>query len=216
MHHSEGMGDAVSYALAEMSERLRVHIGESGGSAAGHLAVLQGLDAQQIYLPPRGRLVPGNLVRVDISNEYRGYWSVGGRTLVVGEPTKAQLRSYEDLLLLNAAAVGMLRPGVAAHHVFDAVCARADREQIPFWREIGVGHGLGTAEREAPFLNATDPTPLAEGMVVALDIYGYGPQRELVHSVDTHVIEADGCRRQSWYRSWDRLNRLAGASARHG
>jgi len=52
-------------------------------------------------------------------------------------------------------------------------------------------------------------------MVLVLDIYTYGPRRELIHSKDTYEIVEDGCRLMSWYRNWDRLYAVTGFRASH-
>jgi Xaa-Pro aminopeptidase len=216
LNHTEGTIDAVSYSLAETAERLRVHVGEFGGSATGHLGIVQGPDARHLYVPAHDQLRAGNLVRLDLTNEYRGYWSSAGRTVSIGQPTEAQVRTYRENLALKAAAVRMLRPGQSSQEVYATVAREAEEAGIAFLADAGAGHGLGTSEREAPYLAAHDATVLESGMVLALDIYTRGPDRELVHSVDVYAIEADGPRLMSWYRNWDRLYPVVGTTARHG
>jgi hypothetical protein len=53
-------------------------------------------------------------------------------------------------------------------------------------------------------------------MVLALDILSYGPNQEMISSVDTFFINTDGGELVSWYRNWDRLYAVTGAMARHG
>jgi hypothetical protein len=52
-------------------------------------------------------------------------------------------------------------------------------------------------------------------MVVALDVYTYGPRRELVHSKDVYMVTEQGNRKLSWYRDWDRLYAVTGWRATH-
>jgi Xaa-Pro aminopeptidase len=216
LNHIEGTVDAVSYTLAETAERVRVHVGEFGGAATGHIGAVQGANACHYYVPPHGKLEEGSLLRLDLTNEYRGYWSCAGRTVSIGQPRGAQVKAYGDNLHLKAIAAGMLRRGVTCEQVFSAVADEADRRGIPFLREAGVGHGIGTSEREAPYLAAHDATPLQPGMVLALDILSFGPTQELIRSVDTYVIRGDGAELMSWYRNWDRLYAVVGTTARHG
>jgi Xaa-Pro dipeptidase len=216
LNHTEGTVDAVSYSLAEAAERVRVHVGEFGGSATGHVGAVQGDDARHYHLPPRGSLSEGNLLRFELTNQYRGYWSSTARTVSVGRSSAPQRQAYRENLALKSAAVEMLRPGATCQEVFGAVEAVADREGIQFLKRAGIGHGLGTSEREAPYLARHDPTPLQAGMVLALDVLTYGPRQELVRSVDTYAIDEDGSRLLSWYRNWDRLYEISGVTARHG
>ena len=216
LNHTEGTIDAISYAVWEFTERLRVHVGEFGGCATGHVAAMQGRDASLYFVSPHGVLREGNLVRLEATNMHAGYWSNAARTMVVGEPTAAQFQAYRDNIWLKAAAVAMLKPGVPCSEVYAAVQRRADEKGIWFWREAGVGHGVGTSEREAPYLDASDSTPLAPGMVVMVGVYTCGPEDELIVSKDTFAIQPDGPRLLSWYRNWDRLYAITGSTARHG
>jgi hypothetical protein len=52
-------------------------------------------------------------------------------------------------------------------------------------------------------------------MVLALDIYTYGPCGELVHSKDTYEITDEGSRLLSWYKEWYELYAVTGFRARH-
>lgn len=215
LNHLEGTIDVPGYTLSEFSERVRVHIAEFGGSGTGHLATMQGVDIQLYYAPQCGKFSRGNLVRINVTNHYRGYWSNAGRMAIIGEPTDEQAESYNDNLVLKATAAEMLKPGVRCSEVFEEVEKRAAKEGIKFWREVGIGHGVGVSHREAPYLSGHDGTLLQPGMVLVLDLYTYGPHRELIHSKDTYEIVEDGCRLMSWYRSWDRLYAVTGFRASH-
>jgi Xaa-Pro aminopeptidase len=216
LNHMEGTIDVLSYTVTEFTERLRVHVGEFGGSAAGHIATLQGADAQVYYLPPHGSFREGNLVRLELTNHHRGYWADATRTIVIGEPTEAQERAYRKNIALKKIALENLRPGNTGQSIFNTVSEIAQSQGIELWHEAGFGHGVGTSEREAPYLTAGDPTPLEPGMVLVLAIYTYGPRRELICSKDTYAIVEDGHRLLSWYKNWDALYRVLGHTARHG
>jgi Xaa-Pro aminopeptidase len=216
LNHMEGTIDVLSYAVTEFTERLRVHVGEFGGSGAGHIATMQGSDARVYYLPPHGSFQPGNLTRIELTNHHRGYWADATRTVVIGEPTEAQERAYQDNIRLKEAALQVLQPGTRCAEVFDAAVTFAQREGIEFWQAAGIGHGVGTSEREAPYLTPDDVTPLEPGMVLVLAVYTYGPDRELICSQDTYAVVEDGHRLLSWYKNWDALYRVLGRSARHG
>ncbi len=216
LNHAEGTVDAISYTVAEFAERVRVHVGEFGGDATGHLAAMQGRDASVVFVPPCGVLSSGNLLRIEVTNMHAGYWANSARTVVVGEPTREQAAAYRDNIALKAVAVEQLRPGVGCADVFAAVRDYADRHGNWFWQEVGVGHGIGTSEREAPYLAPTDKTRLAPGMTLVVAVYTRGPEGELIVSKDSFEIVAGGCRLLSWYRNWDRLYAITGVSARHG
>jgi len=218
LNHMEGnIYDSLGYDIWEFTERIRVHVGEFGGSGTGNLTTLQGSDSAKYYRPPRrGVLEPGNLVRTEVSNHHLGYWSNSGRTFVTGQPAPEQIETYKNNIKLKNVAVNALRPGTTCMAVYQAVQKAASREYIDFWSEPGIGHGVGVSEREAPYIVAEDSTVLRSGMVLVLAIYTFGPKRELLCSKDTYEITEDGCRLLSWYKNWDNLYVVIGDTARHG
>lgn len=217
LNHLEGTVHVPGYAISEFSERVRVHVYEFGGSGVGHLATMHGAGGQTYYSPPSEfeMLRSGELVRMDVTNHNRGYWSNAGRMAVIGEPSKEQASAYEDNRKLKEAAVVTLVPGKKSRDIFGAVVTASKKERIRFWEEVGVGHGVGVSDREPPYLNHTEDTVLKPGMVIALDIYTLGPRKELIHSKDTYEIVEHGCRLLSWYRDWDRLYAVTGVRATH-
>jgi Xaa-Pro aminopeptidase len=112
LQHMEGSQADSGYTLAEFSERIRVHVYESGGSGVGHMAVLQGADARLKYVLPRGRFVSGKLIRMEVTNHFHGYWSDMCRMAVIGSPSERQTVSYQKNLVLKNAALDMLKPGI--------------------------------------------------------------------------------------------------------
>lgn len=215
LNHLEGTSDALGYTIPEFSERIRVHIGEFGGSGVGHLATMQGSSAQLYYAPQRGRFDNGNLVRMDVTNHYRGYWSSAGRMAVIGNPDQGQARAYADNLALKAVAEDKLRPGMRCSEVVEAVERASRAEGVRLWSQVGIGHGLGVSQRESPYLGRRDTSQLESGMVLVLDICTFGPYQELIHSQDTYLIVEGGSRKLSWYRAWDEPYRVTGFRARH-
>jgi Xaa-Pro dipeptidase len=217
INHSEGcVLDTLSYSLWEFTERIRVHIGEFGGSAAGHLTTLQGGDMRIYSQSPQGNFVSGNLVRSEATSHHRGYWADTARTLFIGQAEEAVEHAYLDNIILKRTALQLMRPGIACSEVFKATLRSAQESGIDLWQEPGIGHGIGLSEREKPYLCPSDPTILQPGMVLVLAIYTFGPLRELICSKDTYVVTDDGVRLLSWYRSWEQLYCLKGNTARHG
>lgn len=217
-HHLEGTLETpggIGYTIAEISERVRVHISEYSASHPGHLATMRGPDAALYYAPQKvtQMVYQGDLVRIDATYQFRGYWSNAGRMMVIGDPTREQKRSYRQNLTLKATAEDQLGPGVICSELVRHVEMIAEREGIEFWSEVGIGHGVGTSPRELPYLDRSSDRELTPGMVVALDIYTYGPRKELVHSKDTYEITQDGARLIGKYRDWDRLHAVKGVQA---
>lgn len=216
LNHTEGTFDAVSYARAETAERMRVHVAEFGGQAVGQVIALQGEDLKLYHGINHDRVTDHGLTRYDLTAAYEGYWSSAGRTIYVGIPDQEAKDAYSDNLKLKNFVVSQLKPGVKCCEIFARTEAKSVEWGIPFMKEAGIGYGVGVTEREAPFLNASDATELKKNMVLAVDLWTFGPAGEWIHSVDTYVITDDGCDRISWYRDYDRLYKMIGITARHG
>ena len=215
LNHFEGAMAEDSYTLAEFAERVRVHSYETIGTGVGHMAVMAGTAGRAYFAPQRGRFVDGELIRIDETNHNLGYWSNAGRMAVLGEPTDAQRAAYAQNIAIKAVARDLLQVGNRCEKIFEAVKTAADEADVALWTEVGVGHGVGLSEREAPYLQPGDTTVLAPGMVLALDVYTYGPKQELIHNKDIYEITADGPRLLSWFRNWDRLYVVTGFRSAH-
>jgi Xaa-Pro aminopeptidase len=215
LNHLEGTVDTIGYTIAEFSERARVHICENGGSGIGHLSTTLGPDTRLYYKPQRGRFRSGEVFRIDASSHYEGYWANVGRMGVTGRATPEQAKSYGDNLKLKEYAVEMLKPGVACNEIFAGVKKEAEREGIPLWGDVGMGHGVGASHHEPPYITPANPEKLVEGMVLALDVCTLGPQGELIHSKDVYAIGGEGCRLLSWYMAWDGLYEVTGFRSSH-
>jgi Xaa-Pro dipeptidase len=213
--HLEGVVENPGYTIAEITERIRVHVNENGASGVGLLNSAFGSDGQIYYTPQKGWVKEGELFRMDVSAHYMGYWTNVGRMGVAGKPTPEQENAYKENLKLKATALEMLKPGVACNEVYAHVTRAAEKQAVGLWKEPGIGHGVGASHHEAPYLNLNCSTELKEGMVIALDIYTYGPRQELVHSMDVYAITEEGNRKLSWYKTWDKLYNVYGIRATH-
>lgn len=217
-HHLEGTLETpggIGYTIAEISERVRVHISEYSASHPGHMATMRGPDAALYYAPQKVTQMvnQGDLVRIDATYQFRGYWSNAGRMMVIGDPTREQESAYRKNLILKKSAEELLGPGVICGDLVRHVERVAEREGIEFWNEVGIGHGVGTSPRELPYLDRASRRELTIGMAVVLDIYTYGPRKELMHSKDTYEIAEGGARLMGKYRDWDRLHVVKGVQA---
>jgi len=213
--HLEGVVENPGYTIAEITERIRVHVNENGASGVGLLNSAFGSDGQIYYTPQKGWVKEGELFRMDVSANYMGYWTNVGRMGVTGKPTPEQENAYKENLKLKATALEMLKPGVACNEVYAHVVRAAEKQAVGFWKEPGIGHGVGASHHEPPYLNLSCSTELKEGMVIALDIYTYGPRQELVHSKDVYLITEEGNRKLSWYKTWNKLYSVYGIRATH-
>jgi Xaa-Pro aminopeptidase len=143
---------------------------------------------------PHGRasdrvLERGDMVVVDFGARAAGYNSDTTRTIVLGEPTAEQKRVIGLVREAQVTSLAMMKPGVTA----DAVDRRARQvlagEAHAFAH--GLGHGIGLAVHERPFLSPSDQTTLKPGMVITnepgLYVPGWGGVR-----LEEMVLVTDG------------------------
>ena len=217
LNHSEGTTcDPLSYYTWEFAERVRVHIGEFGGSGSGNITALQGSDMRFLSKNPTGLLKEGEPLRYEATGNHLGYWASGARTFFVGTPKPEFEAEYDNNIALKNKAAALLKPGVKACEVYEQILSYAKEMGVSVFSEAGFGYGVGTTEREAPYLSPSDDTKLEEGMVIVLAVYTYGPDKELICSKDTYEITAGGSRLMSWYKSFDQLYAITGTHSRHG
>jgi Xaa-Pro aminopeptidase/Xaa-Pro dipeptidase len=213
--HLEGTVDTLKYTVAEFTERIRVHANENGASGVGLLSTSLGSDCQIYYTPQRGWFKNGEIFRMDVSSHHNCYWTNVGRMGVTGKPSDEQATAYMENRKLKEEVLNYLKPGIKCNEVYAHAVREAENMSISFWKEVGIGHGVGASHHEPPYLNLSDSTELTQGMVLALDIYSYGPRKELIHDKDVYVITEEGNEKLSWYRDWDRLYEVTGFRATH-
>ncbi len=219
LNHAEGAAlDTLSYPMWEYGERFRVHAGEFGASGVGNLSVLQGPRGRDLYNPTgtRETFHEGEILRMEYSVHNYGYWSTGARTVFVGTPDAPARKAWAENLALKRVALDALRPGHRACDVHGAVVAAGEELSVDFWHLSDVGHGVGAAEREAPYLAPYDDTELACGMVIVVAVYTRNEKEELIGNKDTYLVTEEGPELLTWYKNWDKLYALHGTSARHG
>jgi Xaa-Pro dipeptidase len=219
LNHTEGnVSDSLNYHLWEFTERIRVHVGEFCGSATGHVMTAQGKNARQLHRVPgqHEMIETGSLIRCELTSHHFGYWADSARTVIAGHASALYHRAYADNVMLKKTAIEKVKPGVSCGEIFDQVAETAWKHGIRLYAEPSIGGGVGTAEREAPYLVPGEPTIIKPGMVIVIGPYTLGPDDELICSKDTYEITSNGARLMSWYRNYDRMYEMIGSSARHG
>jgi Xaa-Pro aminopeptidase len=127
------------------------------------------------------------------------------RTFVKGEPAAEFVEWYRLCMDWLELALGLIRPGVTAKSVYDAVCDQAEAAGFPTQRtkpegevlETGyifaLGHGVGLEVHEAPILGMLGHSELVAGDVLAIEpslcrAGDYGARVE-----DVVLVTEDGC-----------------------
>jgi Xaa-Pro aminopeptidase len=128
-----------------------------------------------------------------------GYLSELERTMIVGEPSRAQERAFDAMLALQTRAIETMSPGVTVGEVELAVVRLAEELGVKDDLRHHVGHSIGLEGHEAPFLDRGDEAILEAGMVFTVEPGVYVKELGGFRHSDTVVITEDGRRMMTDY-----------------
>jgi Xaa-Pro dipeptidase len=204
----------ITSIRSEMSlaEEMRVHCLERGlDVVAGH-SVSQGASgpnagkfwprAPYYGIGHEKKLKEGEYVRMEARYSIDGYWGTGSRLMTQGYPAAEQREAYNNVVALREAALAAMKPGAKCSDVYKAMKATAKDRDVKLVEGLALGHGIGVADMEAPYLSAKDDTKLCPGMALVIRPVIEGPKGELLWSSDTVLLEDDGPRVVGWYKDW--------------
>lgn len=154
-------------------------------------------------VPSTHPIPPGVPVVVDLGCELDGYCSDITRCVVLGEALAPEWQLIHAVVSrAREAALGVMRPGVAAAQVDRAARDVLGDAGLGEAFVHGLGHGVGLEVHEAPRLAARSEDTLQAGMVVTIEPGVYLPGLGGMRLEDLAVVREDGA---------ERLNRLSDA-----
>lgn len=117
---------------------------------------------------------PGETVKLDMQVDVGGYHSDIGRTYAL-EPTEDQQTVYDALRGALDIAVKAIAPGVPFREVWWAGTAAMREAGFANYSRGHLGHSVGLAHNyeEPPFISADETRPMAENMVVSVELPYY-------------------------------------------
>src|SRR5215510_3648904 len=139
-------------------------------------------------IPGRRRLLPGDVVKLDVTAELEGYIADGARTVVL-PPSRARARRLRDAAATAfSRAAALARAGELVSSIGREVERSVSSDGFSVIRSL-TGHGVGRTIHEAPSVpNFYDPRQrdvLTEGLVLTIE--------PLIAERPCHVVEdADG------------------------
>jgi len=195
-----------------LSEEVRVHCMEAGLDVVGGHSVSQAASGENAAkwwprAPYYGigydkKLRPGEYVRCEARYSLNGYWGTGSRLMTQGYPTTEQREAYLHLVALREKALEALKPGAKLGDVYKAMASEAQKRGAKLVSGLALGHGVGVADVEAPYIAAGEGMKVCEGMFLVIRPVVEGPKGELLWSSDTVVIDSTGPRILGWYKDW--------------
>ncbi len=156
--------------------------------------------------PTSRRLVPGDLVRLEVFGVVGGYHAGVCRTAVVGPPSAEQERTWSVIQRARERAMAAIRPGASAAAVYREFAAIFDAAGLP--RIDFVGHGIGVFLHEAPYLGRFGDASLRAGMVLGIEPLVYAPGRGMQNK-DMVLVTEQGSELLSDVTPTERLFEIA-------
>ncbi|MDI3298636.1 MAG: Xaa-Pro peptidase family protein [Bacillota bacterium] len=151
---------------------------EGGAERVDFALVAAGPDGALPHHHTSGRpIAPGEPVVIDIGATLDGYCSDLTRVAVLGEPQPEVRRVHAVVEQAVEAALAAIRPGVSAAEV-DLAARRVIEEAGygPYFTHR-LGHGIGLATHEAPWIHRQSRTRLEPGMFFSVEPGIYLPGR---------------------------------------
>jgi len=164
------------------SERLRELISHAAldqGAVALHTIASPGDQAVDNHCAGYGPIHAGELIVVDIFPRRvdDGYWGDMTRTFLKGKASDAQRRLVRTVKNAHKLAIDMIKPGVTAGKVHDAVQSFFDKEGYETVRDNkepkgffhALGHGIGLEIHETPIMRSKSPWKFRAGMTITVE-----------------------------------------------
>jgi Xaa-Pro aminopeptidase len=148
--------------------------------------------AKPHHTPGQRRISAGEALLIDWGAEISGYRSDLTRTVFPGSVPDFALQAYPVVEQALQRAAGRLRAGAAMGEI-----DRAARETITDagYTEFhyGVGHGVGLAIHEAPWLRAGSTEPCEDGMLTTIEPGIYLPGIGGIRIENLYQVTRGGC-----------------------
>ncbi|RSK32701.1 type I methionyl aminopeptidase [Bhargavaea beijingensis] len=164
-------------------------------------------------IPDNHVIKDGDMVNIDVSGSYNGYFADTGISIVAGEPDEDKQKLIDVAKSAFDKAMEKVRPGGRLNQLGKAVSREASDNGLHVIKNL-TGHGVGRSLHEEPshvlnYYDRWDTTLLKEGMVLAVEPFisqkaehiiegGDGwafitPDKSLVAQIEhTVIVTADG------------------------
>jgi Xaa-Pro dipeptidase len=143
-------------------------------------------------LPSNYALQSGDPVMLDFVPRINGYWGDNCAGYFVGEASDEFKKVYRVVQGALQAGTQAIRPGIQACQL-DALVRDYIRQAGYTPYPHHTGHGLGASLHDEPRLVPYNTTPLAPGMVIAVEPGIYLPGVGGVRLENAYLVTADGC-----------------------
>lgn len=139
-------------------------------------------------MPGKRVINEGDMVNIDVSGSYEGYFSDTGISFVVGEGHPEKEKLCEVAASAFDRAMTKVKAGAKLNQIGKAVEREAKQQGLFVIKNL-TGHGIGKSLHEAPqhilnYYDAWETTILKEGMVLAVEPFISQKSEHIVESGD--------------------------------
>jgi Xaa-Pro aminopeptidase len=156
--------------------------------------------------PSERKLQRGDIIRMEIFGQKRGYLAGVCRTAVVGEATPEQYKIWSNLIECKYLVMDLIKPGASCPEIYRKFLAKFNElgfEPISF-----VAHGIGLHLHEEPYMGRYGNEVVEIGMVGAFEPLVYIPGRFGMQNKDMFCVTEKGCELLSDVTPTDTLLRV--------
>lgn len=156
--------------------------------------------------PSERKLQRGDIIRMEIFGQKRGYLAGVCRTAVVGEATPEQYKIWSNLIECKYLVMDLIKPGASCPEIYRKFLAKFNElgfEPISF-----VAHGIGLHLHEEPYMGRYGDEVVEVGMVGAFEPLVYIPSRFGMQNKDMFCVTEKGCELLSDVTPTDTLLRV--------
>ncbi|MHA1143385.1 MAG: M24 family metallopeptidase [Candidatus Helarchaeota archaeon] len=138
----------------------------------------------------------GDIVVVDVATVVNGYTSDHARTYFVGKTTRKYLERHEALLKARNAGISAIREGTTPQQLYKIMEKELPKGLVDYFQgfgddRVGLGHGIGLALDDLPFLVRDGQEPLRAGNVIAFEPKIIIPEWGAIDFEDDLIVKKD-------------------------
>ena len=156
--------------------------------------------------PSERKLKHGDIIRMEIFGQKRGYLTGVCRTAVVGEATTEQYKIWSNLIECKYLVMDLIKPGASCPEIYRKFLEKFG--QLGFDPISFVAHGIGLHLHEEPYMGRYGDEIVEAGMVGAFEPLVYIPGRFGMQNKDMFCVTDRGCELLSDVTPTDSLLRV--------
>lgn len=179
----------------EISAKLAYYLRSEGSDARCYEnIVLSGARTSLIHGISSAKVIEqGDLILMDFGAGYQGYLSDMSRTIVVGKASDQQREIYQIIKKAEENMMSAVRSGSWARDTYFAAMKAIDGTEYNEYHYPGVGHGVGLAVHERPFIGPKSTVKFEVNNVITLEPGIYIPKWGGIRIEDQVLVTENGC-----------------------